>query len=66
MLRRQEVMPNTDLLKQYGLSRNPFIDRTAEKTNLDSQSLYIPSDLQGFTPSTNTYGEGSGCTPSGA
>ena len=50
-------MPSTDLLRQFGLSRNPFTDRTAEKTSLDNQSLYIHSDLQGFTPSTNTYGE---------
>ena len=32
-------------------------DRTAEKTSLDTTSLYVHSDLQGFTPSTNTYGE---------
>lgn len=44
-------MPSTDLLKQFGLSRNPFTDRTAEKTDLDTTSLYVHSDLQGFTPS---------------
>lgn len=46
----------TDLLKQFHLSRNPFVDRTAEKTELDDVSLYIHSDLQGFKPS-------GGCSP---
>lgn len=32
-------------------SRNPFVDRTAEKTELDDVSLYVHSDLQGFRPS---------------
>lgn len=41
----------TDLLKQFHLSRNPFVDRTAEKTELDDVSLYIHSDMQGFKPS---------------
>lgn len=41
----------TDLLKQFHLSRNPFVDRTAEKSELDEVSLYIHSDLQGFKPS---------------
>jgi hypothetical protein len=41
----------TDLLKQFHLSRNPFVDRTAEKTELDDVSLYVHSDLQGFKPS---------------
>ncbi|KAL4444959.1 hypothetical protein ABPG77_004009 [Micractinium sp. CCAP 211/92] len=45
----------TDLLKQFHLSRNPFVDRTAEKTELDDVSLYIHSDLQGFKPSETTY-----------
>ena len=44
-------MPSTDVLKQFGLSRNPFTDRTAEKTFLDGSSLYVHSDLQGFRPS---------------
>ncbi|GIL48516.1 hypothetical protein Vafri_5023 [Volvox africanus] len=48
-------MPTTDLLKTFGLSRNPFTDRTAEKTNLDSTSLYIHSDLRGLKPSDTTY-----------
>lgn len=42
---------HTDLLRQFGLSRNPFVDRTAEKTTLDPVSLYVHSDLHGFTPS---------------
>ncbi|PRW57534.1 hypothetical protein C2E21_3791 [Chlorella sorokiniana] len=45
----------TDLLKDFGLSRNPFVDRTAEKTELDDVSLYMHSDLQGFKPSETTY-----------
>lgn len=48
-------MPQTNLLLQYGLSRNPFTDRTAEKTELDGTSLYIHSDLQRFAPSETTY-----------
>ena len=32
---------HTDLLRQFGLSRNPFVDRTAEKTSLDPVSLYV-------------------------
>lgn len=47
---------HTDLLRQFGLQRNPFTDRTAEKTGLDDLSLYVRSDLQGFQPS----GEGLG------
>lgn len=42
---------HTDLLRQFGLARNPFVDRTAEKTSLDPLSLYVHSDLHGFTPS---------------
>jgi hypothetical protein len=41
----------TDLLRSFHLSRNPFVDRTAEKTELDDMSLYVHSDLQGFKPS---------------
>ncbi|KAG2499585.1 hypothetical protein HYH03_002527 [Edaphochlamys debaryana] len=48
-------MPQTDLLRSFGLSRNPFTDRTAEKTNLDQTSLYIHSDLRGLRPSDTTY-----------
>jgi hypothetical protein len=42
---------STDLLRGLGLSRNPFTDRTAEKTHLDTTALYTHSDLQGFQPS---------------
>jgi len=48
-------MPTTDLLKAFGLSRNPFTDRTAEKTEFDPLSLYVASDLRGFKPSETTY-----------
>jgi hypothetical protein len=48
-------MPTTDLLKTFGLSRNPFTDRTAEKTAHDTTSLYIHSDLRGFKPNDTTY-----------
>lgn len=43
------------LLAKYGLSRNPFTDRTAEKTDLDDTSLYLHADLQNFRPSEETY-----------
>lgn len=45
-----------DLLKSFGLSRNPFTDRTAEKTTLDGIAHYSHSDLQGFTPSGDFSG----------
>lgn len=48
-------MPTTDLLKTFGLNRNPFTDRTAEKTSLDPLSLYRHSDLRGFKPNATTY-----------
>lgn len=47
---------HTDLLRQFGLQRNPFTDRTAEKTGLDDLSLYVRSDLQGFQPSGESRG----------
>jgi ABC-type molybdenum transport system ATPase subunit/photorepair protein PhrA len=44
------------LLRQFGLARNPFNDRTAEKTGpLDDVSLFVPSDLRDFQPSNTTY-----------
>jgi energy-coupling factor transporter ATP-binding protein EcfA2 len=47
---------HTDLLRTYGLARNPFNDRTAEKTGpLDDVSLFVPSDLRDFQPSNTTY-----------
>eukprot|EP00798_Chlamydomonas_sp_ICE-L_P003078 gene3078-13099_t len=48
-------MVHTDLLKLFGLSRNPFTDRTAETANLDPSALYLASDLRGFRPSDTTY-----------
>ena len=48
-------MPPSNLLKQYGLARNPFTDRTAENTDMDALSLYEHSDLQHFKPSNETY-----------
>lgn len=47
--------PLQDLLKTFGLSRNPFTDRTAEKTSIDPLSLYIHSDLRCFKPNETTY-----------
>ena len=44
-----------DLLKSFGLSRNPFTDRTAEKTTLDGIAHYNHSDLQGFAPSGQLF-----------
>jgi hypothetical protein len=47
-------MPTSDLLAQLGLTRNPFVDRTAECTRHASDlSLYVPSDLRAFSPSEN-------------
>lgn len=48
-------MPTTDLLRTFGLSKNPFTDRTAENTSHDEMSLYIHSDLRGFRPNDTTY-----------
>lgn len=48
-------MPSSDVLSLFGLSHNPFTDRTAEKTELNDVSLYIHSDLAGFKPSDTTY-----------
>ena len=53
--RKGAKMPTTDLLKTFGLSRNPFTDRTAEKTTFDPLSLYVRSDLRGFRPNETTY-----------
>jgi hypothetical protein len=49
------AMPQTDLLNQFGLQRNPFVDRTAERTKLDASALYMQSDLRCFEPSATTY-----------
>ncbi|KAK9837250.1 hypothetical protein WJX81_001515 [Elliptochloris bilobata] len=48
-------MPTTDLLNQFGLQRNPFVDRTAERTKLSADALYVQSDLRCFEPSATTY-----------
>jgi hypothetical protein len=43
------------VLASLGLHRNPYVDRTAEKTSLLDGSFYLHSDLQGFAPSATTY-----------
>lgn len=48
-------MPPSNLLKKYGLARNPFTDRTAENTDMSPLSLYEHSDLQHFKPTNETY-----------
>jgi hypothetical protein len=48
-------MPPSNLLKQYGLARNPFTDRTAENTAMEAFCVYEHSDLQDFKPSNQTY-----------
>eukprot|EP00510_Aplanochytrium_minuta_P000821 CAMPEP_0184006264 /NCGR_PEP_ID=MMETSP0954-20121128/572_1 /TAXON_ID=627963 /ORGANISM="Aplanochytrium sp, Strain PBS07" /LENGTH=531 /DNA_ID=CAMNT_0026284745 /DNA_START=60 /DNA_END=1655 /DNA_ORIENTATION=- len=45
----------SSMLSKLGLSRNPYTDRTAEKTTLKSGAFYLHSDLQGFEPSETTY-----------
>lgn len=47
-------MPHTDLLKQFNLRTNPFVDRVAEKTKLEGSALYVHSDLRNFSPSGKT------------
>eukprot|EP00854_Cymbomonas_tetramitiformis_P021673 gene21673-26068_t len=48
-------MSTSKILQHYHLGRNPFTDRTAEKSNLTNDSYYIHSDLQGFEPNETTY-----------
>jgi len=43
------------MLSKLGLTRNPYVDRTAEKTSLREGAFYLHSDLQGFEPSETTY-----------
>mmetsp|Transcript_19938 Transcript_19938/g.32847 ORF Transcript_19938/g.32847 Transcript_19938/m.32847 type:complete len:547 (+) Transcript_19938:1775-3415(+) len=43
------------MLSNLGLGRNPYVDRTAEKTMLRTGAFYLHSDLQGFVPSDTTY-----------
>jgi hypothetical protein len=52
---KKPKMPTTDLLQTFGLSKNPFTDRTAENTAHDATSLYVHSDLRGFAPNESTY-----------
>lgn len=48
-------MPPPNLLNKFRLTRNPFTDRTAEKTVLDDNAIYSRSDLTRFEPSEMTY-----------
>ena len=51
-----KVVHHGDVLRRFGLSRNPYIDRTAEQSgDLDEVSLFIPSDLRHFRPSGATF-----------
>ena len=36
----------SSILSYYGLEKNPFIDRIAERSSLATASVYIHSDLQ--------------------
>jgi len=49
------VAGSSKMLSKLGLSHNPYVDRTAEKSILQSGAFYLLSDLQGFTPSETTY-----------
>lgn len=48
-------MAPPNLLRQFRLTRNPFTDRTAEKTELDDSAIYKRSDLINFKPNDTTY-----------
>lgn len=52
---RQVVAGTSKMLAKLGLSHNPYVDRTAEKSILQSGAFYLLSDLQGFRPSEMTY-----------
>ncbi|GBG29117.1 Hypothetical Protein FCC1311_053402 [Hondaea fermentalgiana] len=52
---RQVVAGTSKMLGKLGLSHNPYVDRTAEKSILQSGAFYLLSDLQGFRPSEMTY-----------
>lgn len=39
-------MASSGILEYYGLEANPFTDRIAERTALDTSSTYVHSDLQ--------------------
>jgi len=45
----------TSLLSQFHLNKNPFTDRTAERTKLNESALYIRSDLMNYKPNEITY-----------
>ena len=48
-------MSSPYLLNQFRLTKNPFTDRTAEKTQLHPDATYTRSDLVGFVPNDTTY-----------
>ena len=48
-------MAGSKILKHYALERNPFTDRTAEKSNLSPEAYYLLSDMEGFKPNETTY-----------
>mmetsp|Transcript_14825 Transcript_14825/g.25098 ORF Transcript_14825/g.25098 Transcript_14825/m.25098 type:complete len:508 (-) Transcript_14825:305-1828(-) len=48
-------MASSKILKHYALERNPFTDRTAEKSNLSPEAYYLLSDMEGFKPNETTY-----------
>ena len=52
---RPLVAGSSKMLGKLGLTHNPFVDRTAEKSDLLQGSFYLHSDLQGFRPSETTY-----------
>eukprot|EP00957_Ditylum_brightwellii_P138100 10527753-Ditylum_brightwellii.AAC.1 len=41
------MVSESKLLSHYGLQRHPFTDRTAEKTELASEAVYVHADLKG-------------------
>ena len=48
-------MSSPNLLRQFRLTKNPFTDRTAEKTQLHPDATYMRSDLVDFVPNDTTY-----------
>jgi len=49
------VAGTSKMLAKLGLTHNPYVDRTAEKSLLKTGAFYLHSDLQGFRPSETTY-----------
>ena len=41
-------MASSSMLQHFQLTRNPYNDRTAEKTYMESSKIYLRSDLQEF------------------